>query len=124
MTGALDDFRTHTVGDELVAAGMTKGDVVCVPAFSAQANEVERSCEPLSDLTREHELMPVPMEYFSVTRPPAAGRVVELTLIDAELAASATAGMATVASVIDSIVAMDALRNETNFMSTLESFLV
>ena len=68
--------------------------------------------------------MPVPMEYFSVTRPPAAGRVVVLTLIDAELAASATTGAATVASVIESIVAIDALRNETHFMSTPESVLV
>ena len=49
---------------------------------------------------------------------------VELTLIDAEVAASATAGMATVASVIESMVAMATLRNETNFMSTLESVLV
>ena len=74
--------------------------------------------------TSEHLLMPVPMEYLSITRPPAAGRVVELTLIDAEVAASATAGMATVASVIESMVAMATLRNETNFMSTLESVLV
>jgi hypothetical protein len=111
---------TIAVAGRLVIEGVVGGTL----AFATQANEVERSCEPATDLTREHAANPVPMEYFSVTRPPAAGRVVELTLIDAEVAASATAGMATVASVIESIVAMDALRNETNFMSTLESVLV
>jgi len=104
-----------------VLPATAKGNVVCLPAFATQVNAVERSCEPLTELTREHALMSAPMECFSVSSPPAARGVVTPILIDVELAASATAGMATVASVIESTVAKDAQRNVTNLIMAPKS---